>query len=299
MKTGRVFWGALLVAVGFLFLLDRLLPSGVDVGSVWKLWPLVLILWGVSKLVTQRAIKLTVTIVAALLLACTIFWAVSLAWIHGDDEEWGPDPYVDEFSEPYDPGIERATLSLDFGAGTFRLTGTTPELFSASISTNIGRYGLHTEISDRKADVRFSLEGTNRTWRFGQSRNKVDVRLSDAPVWDIDINCGATKGELDLSPFRLENLTIDAGAASLTIILGTLVPETRVSVDAGASSLRIEVPAAAGCEITTETGLTSRRFPGFERIEDDIYRTENFDSANTKIYIDIEAGVSSVRVERY
>ncbi len=299
MKTGRIFWGVLLVGVGLLFLLDRLLVSGIDVGGVWKLWPLVLILWGVSKLVTQKAVKVAVTVVAALLLACTIFWAVSLAWIHGDDEDWGPDPYVDEFTEPYDPGVDRATLTMDFGAGTFRLNGTTPELFTASTSTNIGRYGLHTEVSGGKADVRFSLEGTNRTWRFGESRNRVDMRLSDAPVWDIDIDCGAAKAELDFSPYKLESLTIDAGAASLTITLGALVPETRMSVDAGASSLRIEIPAAAGCEITTETGLTSRRFPGFERIEDDIYRTENFSSADKKIYIDIEAGVSSVRVERY
>jgi uncharacterized membrane protein HdeD (DUF308 family) len=41
-------WGIILIAIGVIFILENF---NIDVwDSVWKLWPLVLILWGASKL---------------------------------------------------------------------------------------------------------------------------------------------------------------------------------------------------------------------------------------------------------
>ena len=50
--NGRLIGGIVLVALGFLFLIDDLFM--LDVGYVWNFWPLMLIAFGVSKLTRGR-----------------------------------------------------------------------------------------------------------------------------------------------------------------------------------------------------------------------------------------------------
>jgi len=47
-KRDTLVWGIILIALGTIFLLDRL---GLDAwDAVWKFWPVILIVWGGSKL---------------------------------------------------------------------------------------------------------------------------------------------------------------------------------------------------------------------------------------------------------
>jgi hypothetical protein len=69
-------------------------------------------------------------------------------------------------------------------------------------------------------------------------------------------------------------------------------------VNAGASSIRIEVPESAGCRVRVEAPLSGKRLPGFEKVGKGEYETENFSSAEKKISLLLHAGVSSIRVTR-
>jgi hypothetical protein len=51
-RTRRILWGALLMALGGAFLLDR--TGVVDLPSVWRLWPMVLLVIGVIHLFERR-----------------------------------------------------------------------------------------------------------------------------------------------------------------------------------------------------------------------------------------------------
>jgi hypothetical protein len=48
----QILWGVLLMALGGVFLLDRL--GIVDLPSMWSFWPLVLLVLGVSRLLTRQ-----------------------------------------------------------------------------------------------------------------------------------------------------------------------------------------------------------------------------------------------------
>jgi hypothetical protein len=130
-------------------------------------------------------------------------------------------------------------------------------------------------------------------------RNRADVKLNANPTWAIDANVGASSLDFDLSPYRVDDLRIDAGASVLKVRLGDRVMESRVRIHAGVSSIDIEVPGWVGCELQADTKLSSRRIRGFEKIGGDTYRTADFEGASKRIYIDLEAGVSRVRVSRY
>ena len=58
------------------------------------------------------------------------------------------------------------------------------------------------------------------------------------------------------------------------------------------------MPESAGCDVRIEAPVSAKRLPGFEKRGDGWYETENFGSASKKIHLDIEAGVSSIRVIR-
>ena len=48
----RLVTGILLAAVGFLFLLDRLFV--IDVGEIWRFWPLILVAFGLTRIFGAR-----------------------------------------------------------------------------------------------------------------------------------------------------------------------------------------------------------------------------------------------------
>ena len=204
-----------------------------------------------------------------------------------------------EFEEPIAPNTEKATFRLESGAGRFVIRDTTSQLVKAETESNFGKYSLTQEQSDNSAFVTLEFRGRNRGWHFGNGRNHVDVRLNPIPVWTINIQVGAASGDFDLSPFKVEELRLDAGASSMNVRLCDRSEETRVRVKTGAASTTIEIPESVGCEVRLQTALSGKRLRGFDKISNSRYQTSNFDSASKKIYIDVSAGVSQIRVDRY
>jgi len=59
------------------------------------------------------------------------------------------------------------------------------------------------------------------------------------------------------------------------------------------------VPTASAVEINTSTILASKDFDGFNKIKNGLYQTPNYSDSANHIYIDIDAAVSELKVERY
>jgi len=89
------------------------------------------------------------------------------------------------------------------------------------------------------------------------------------------------------------------GAALLEVKLGALAERTNFYVDAGASKIDISVPEEIGCQIKIDNVLSRNDIKGFKHFNSGLYRTEGFNEAEKKIFIDISTGVSSVKIVRY
>src|SRR3990172_1170088 len=133
----------------------------------------------------------------------------------------------------------------------------------------------------------------------GKTKNRVDISLNTNPVWDLNFDIGAASTEFDLRPFKVDDVDIDIGAASLKIYLGDLNDTTNIEIDAGASSIEILIPESSGCELNADVTLSSKDFDRFNKVGKELYRTENFDSSTKKIFLNIDSGVSSVKIRRY
>jgi hypothetical protein len=298
MKLGRIFWGVLFLALGALFLLDRLASTPIHFIISWKLWPLLLVCWGLTLLVSGKVVRYVIAVFAAIFLAMLVMSVVAGEWEGERDQEVVSVP-DQVFHEAYADSISRASFTLEAGAGTFALRDTTSDLMTAQTSVSVGSYRVERDRSDDREAIVLRYEGRKRGWRFGRMRNSADVRLHPAPVWDLRFAVGATRLDVDATPFIVESMDIDAGAADVRVKLGDRAENTTMKVNTGASSVRILVPRTSGCEVNVSAPLSSKSFSGFEKIEKGQYRTENYSTASKRVSIEIDAGVSSLKVVRY
>jgi hypothetical protein len=306
MKPSHIFWGLLFVGLGLLVLINNFTTIFMDWATIWKLWPLTIILIGLAILIKHQYGKSIIAGLAAIVLALAIFASFKTATHFfsndfqidiGDDGNF--EFATTEFNEKYDSTLIFATLNFEAGAGTFNISDTTENLIAAKTIGHKNNYKLIRLDTDSSSIIEFDM-GDKAIFRFGDNyKNTVDIALNSKQIWDMNFDVGAASMDFDLTKFKTKDVTVDMGAAAVNIKLGDLLPETKLSVDAGASDINIFIPKESGCKIVTDGALSSKHFNEFEKIDSDNFETENFKEAVNKIYIDIECGVSSISVERY
>ncbi len=298
MSYKRIFWGLILITIGILFILKNLNIIFFSWGTIWQLWPVLLLLWGISIIPMKNWLKLVLSILA-ILIAFT-FVSNRPCYKH----EFKTHKFFDEsefedqrITVPYDTVVSEATLDLDAAAGSFKIKSTTADLIDFNKYGTLGDYSITSKDNDSRKIIKIKLENT--IVNFGKKSDKVDIKLNQDPLWDINLDIGAASFNLDLSEFRIHKLDVDGGAASIKVKLGDIYPLTKLNIDAGASSIKISIPEGSGCQIKTSTVLSSRSFQGFKKVKDHTYQTSGFEEKDNKIFIDIDAAVSSLKIFRY
>ncbi len=309
MKTKHIFWGLFFITIGILILLNNLSNINLDIPHLWKFWPVVVVIWGLTFLVRNNIVKSLLAGLAAIVLAVTIFAFFNSAFCFVDNKftindkgislEFDGNVDTNNYSIPYDKSIKNAELDFKAGAGTFIIRDTTAQLISAVTTGIKNNYELNRWISDNSTVVNLNMKSRKFTINDGNLKNRAKIRLNTTPVWDYNFELGAASVDFDLSPYKAKDVNIHMGAASLRLKLGNKSDSTNVYVKSGVSSIVILVPDSAGCEIKTEVALSTKDFSGFDKIRSNLYKTGNFDSAPKKIYLNLQAGVSSIKVERY
>ena len=283
------------------------------------LWPLLLVGWGISILPVKSIYKTAASILiilAALVYASTSdrdFWWENHnfnSFKHGnvhfntsddDDEESSERDetyYSFDFDEEMDSNITEAKLEMDVAAGKFRIDESVNEhLIAFDAYSNIGPYNSNMVTNGKKAEIFISME--DAIIKNGTNRNRATVKLNPSVVWDLDFDIGAADFRGDFKKFKVANIDIDGGASSIKIKLGELQKETHISIDAAATSMKIDIPENAGCKINSESFLVDLNIKGFSKNSDGEYISENYNESDQKIYIEIDAAISHLEVRRY
>ena len=119
------------------------------------------------------------------------------------------------------------------------------------------------------------------------------------PLWDIQVDVRAGSVEFDLSRYRVNELTLKGGAASFEVKLGKPVHETKIYAESGVADVEIKIPKQVEGQIKIASGLSSKDFPGFVKLDDNTYATEGFADAKERFSIQLKGGLSSFSVRRY
>lgn len=321
MDYKKVFWGILFILIGVLFVLKNLSILDFSWYQFLNLWPLLLILWGVSMLPVKGFVKLILSLAIVVLGVWIVNKFERVHWFdfHSprsyeyrdnrteEHDSWRKhDKEVERESTdlesqylffPYSPDISKVNLKLDAAAGTFYLQSTTEELIEVEKEGNIGTYSLTSQEGSDAQIVRLSME--EASIQGERLRHRVDIKLHEKPVWDLDLDIGAARVEMDLTPFKAGKIDIDGGASSIRLKIGDLHPDVNVEVDAGASSIYIEVPESSGCLVKTSSVLSGKDLRNFIKKDNGRYETENFEESTNKVNIKVDVAVSKIEVKRY
>lgn len=298
MKTRHAFWGVFLLSLGGLFFLHNFGLIAPEWNGIWKLWPLLLVLWGVYALIPHQKTKWFIAAAIGLFLAMILFWFFSFRWLDIDEVIDWRDVKTQVLQESYHPEIKHASLLIRTGATKLRFDGTTDNLIDVTGRSPFGYYVLDMERSRNGTDLELSLEGGEPSWPLHRNRHYTNIRLNPNVSWDLRMKMGAVSANLDLVSFNVESVVIEAGAASIKLRLGSLSDHTSLDFRTGASAITVQVPKESGCKIEVNAPLSTKKFRGFTK-RDESYVTDNFESATNKIILNFDVGVSKLLVKRY
>ncbi|NOX48889.1 MAG: hypothetical protein GXO89_18165 [Chlorobi bacterium] len=304
MKYGKIFWGVILVTLGILFAFRNFGVIDFSAHEVFRLWPLLLVFWGIAIIPLKPMVKLVLTVITIVIGIIFILnspvreyhW---FNWYRGHDytQNNESERIEQHFAEAFDTGVVYAKLNLEVAAGDFKVGNTCVDLFEFYNEGNSVSYDVNTQREGKKTTIDIKNKGI----RIGNNRSHEEsiLSLNEQPVWDLDIDVGASDMKMDLRPFKVENIEINGGAAAIDLKVGDRVKEMNISVDAGASSIKIRIPKSSDCEVKFKTILSSQELDGFIKIKKGLYQTPNFSSTSNKVYIEVDAAITNLKVSRY
>ncbi|SMC90929.1 LiaF transmembrane domain-containing protein [Pedobacter nyackensis] len=313
MKVDRIMWGIVLLFIGGVLLLENFNVIDFYWSSVWRFWPIFLIIAGVNILFNKSKSQLggVVSISILVITLVLLFFKgqeprknraiVFKEFEHRDFDDQDEDSSFREqhLSLPYgtDSTAKRTVLNISGGGTSFELKGHTDSLISAVSDRGGNTFILKNNFSkDSVATLNLKMRGKGE-WNSGG--NSMDIRLNRKPDWDIHVNMGAGEIDFDLSDFKVRQFSFDGGAAALDVKLGSLLPIADVNVKTGIADVKINIPSASGCQIRAKTGLSAKEFTGFIKLDDNTYETPNYKTSKNKIFINFDGGLSNFEVKRY
>jgi hypothetical protein len=318
MSQLRFFFGFFFVTIGCLSLINNFSPF-FELDELWRLWPMILLLLGVSSLIKVESIKRVIMSFIGIIAGIIIFGGIhgeEVKIVHFENEEHVSE-IRDSVSIPYDSLLsDTSYVSISAGAASIDISSTNDsslmlihrnsEVFehnevnggNIDESQDGSSFAIDHKIIDRKNNIKLEFGGNLSLFRNNKLKS-ANVLLSPKTLWNIDIDGGASSMNADLSALRIGTFSLEVGASSVALRLGSMNDSSTYYIKGGATKFLIEIPEDAGCRITQESGLSKWDFPGFIQKSDFVYESPNYVTSTKKINLDIQTGVSSITVQKY
>jgi hypothetical protein len=307
-RRPSLFWPIVLITSGVLLLLSNLgyLPDP-SWNLLWRLWPVLLIALGVDVLIGRRSVA--GAIISGVLIFILIGGVVLLVFFARNipmlaELARAPDMATMEIEHPLDD-LETAEIVIDWP----HLRGTLSALDDSSnlIEGEIDYYGdltFNVDESGDHADVILDSHYTTVGFSFNglPDEGRWDVALHPRVAADLNLDAGSGRLSLDLRALSVTGLMLDAGSGAIELTL----PEASTfngEIDGGSGRLEITVPESVGLRVVLDDGSGSLRTDGRfvlvsgEADDDGIWETENYNTADHTIELEIEQGSGALILE--
>lgn len=294
--SGNLLWGGLFMLAGLLLLLANLGVVSVAWGEIWKLWPLIIIIFGLSVLSLKGWVAGVVYGLSAVLI-------LGLAWVAltGNLQSSHSGVVSDQFSvSRANDEVKSLGVNIKSGASSLEVASHSDDaMVSGTIESRLSDLKHESVVEGDKQTISLSQE-RNWRWLTPGSFNKLDVFLNQQIPTRLNIDAGASSIDADLSDVMLESVSVDSGASSIKLRLGDKHNDTDVEIDTGVSSVTIYVPESSGVKLLLDAGLSSKEVPSdFEKVDDETYQSPGYADATHKVNITVDMGVSSFKLLTY
>jgi hypothetical protein len=308
-RPPSLFWPLVLIGAGVLLLLSNLgyLPWQ-SWNVLWRFWPLLLIALGIDILIGRRSTL--GAIVSGLLILLLIGGAVLLVLFARNS------PGLVDLTQPADwrtrhieyalGDVEQASVKIDWPSAPGHLDALrdSPNLIQGDVAYR-GELIFDVIARGDQADVELDSYFSGPwfvPFDFSrQERHRWEVWLSPDVSLDLDLDTGSGSCDFDLTGLQVSALVLDAGSGSIDLALPT-ASTFDGRIEGGSGSIAITLPESVGMRVALESGSGSFR-PG-ERLrlvegkrgDDGVWKTDNFDTAETTIVLKIDQGSGSITI---
>ena len=294
-NLGRVLLGVFLVFIGIIYFLKTTGIVDIQINlDVWRLWPMLIIFAGLSMINFRGWPGLLagalITIVLIVGMIFITFFNISFFSKQGLDK-----PINREISIEKSSRAASANINIKFGAGNIDIKDSSSDkLVSGTFESSFSDLNISEQIGAGTQKVLFENKAQ---WRgFGNVLNDLSLEINrDIPI-NLLVDSGASNSKIDLSNIIIESVEINTGASASELTLGDKQKESNVKINAGASSIIINLPKTVGVKMNIASGFASKRFDGFKQVDKQNWETENYEKSDKKINIEISMGVSDLKI---
>lgn len=267
-RRGLLFWGLFFIPLGAVPLLVR--AGTLDpnmVANAWRLWPLLLVAFGLTMILGRSRAGVLGTVVAAVALGTVAGGALaaSTPWIGNVGGCGSTGSEADQRLEGAGTFGGPATVTFDLNCGSLDVDMQPGSDWQVAANYRDEPPGLESSVSSLKLH---SPDG------FGDQRQSWHVTLPADVTSDIDISANASTGTIGLAGATLATLKADLNAGDLridisegrvsTVDIAVNAGRVRIRADgdlhgqlsANAGSLELCVPDDAALRIRVEEQLT-------------------------------------------
>ena len=252
-----LFWPILLVGVGIVWLLSNLgIIHTINIGSILKLWPLILIVLGLDILFSRR--YPWIGAVAGLL---AVFGVIAFL-IAGPQLGFntGPVTQIETFTTEV-KGVQSAEYNFDTSSSPveiYVLEDNSTDLILAEV-THRGTMQFDVSGTTNKT-ISLSEYFENDSWFYWDvsfEQTKWDIGLAPDVPSEVVLNGGSGSIDMDLSGVELTSLRTDLGSGSSDITLPVTVDPYTAEIQSGSGSVRLDVPENTSLTIKIDSGSGS------------------------------------------
>jgi hypothetical protein len=295
---GSIAGGLILILVGMLWLLNNLgyLP-GDFVRSLWRFWPLALIVVGLEVALQGFSDRVALPI---LLLAAVLIGAVVVVLAPTLPAE---QTVTDSFSQEVG-SLDSASIELEFDDATLQIEALQgqPDLLATAQLDHSSNLFIQKEFEESSGRGNLSLADRYEVmfpyFFLGGLEN--DWALQLTPDIPLDLQLEGDDSELNLN---LEGLTLNTLTANLDECSGQVRLSTTAGLDAELdiedSRLTIIVPSSVGARVVAEISDSDVDFDTsrFVEIGPGEYLSEGYEEAQILVHVSLQASDSTITIQ--
>jgi len=308
----KLFWGLVVLSFGLVLIgTNQGWISSSIWASIFMLWPILLIVIGLSLIIKNQKVLSVVVLLIMLASTCVVAMTYNR---NNSDFVWGNtfmgsrvtgNVVSENLDDKYDKtNMRNLDVKLFTGAAKVKIAALPVGADSDSLykisTSNMGKLGIKKTIVGDK--ITLSIEEESVGIRMGTRmmvNREVELLLSPNLLVNLKADSGASKLVLDFTSLNIENTDLNIGASTADITLGTLAARQNMKLSAGASNITFHVPENLGIKAALDSGLSNINSDSALSLakSGNTYASSGFDSKPTQVTIGGSAGVSNIKFE--
>jgi N-terminal domain of toast_rack, DUF2154 len=190
------------------------------------------------------------------------------------------------------------SVEINLGAGDLEVTGGAEKLLEADFNYNVAKLKPEVKYMNDTLVVRQpDARGLPVLQGITDYRNEWGLRLNDKVPMDLRVDVGAGTSDLHLAGLSLTGLDLILGAGIYTVDLsGDWAHDLNITIDAGAADLSVLLPREVGARVRVEEGPHLIDATGLTQ-DGGVYTNAAYGVSEVTLQVDLEAGIGQINLE--